>query len=108
MRDDGLVKVEILHIDACPSWENAGARVRDALDAAGLEDVAIEFRRLQTPADAASVTFAGSPTILVDGVDLFPGERTLELACRVYPTPQGLSGTPTTEQLTEAIVTRGR
>lgn len=102
------MKVEILRIDACPSWVDAGARTREALDAAGLGDVDIEFRLVRTPGDAARVGFAGSPTILLDGVDLFPGERTTELACRIYATPAGLSGAPTTDQLMEAIVARGR
>ncbi|MFE6254797.1 hypothetical protein [Agromyces sp. NPDC057865] len=53
--------------------------------------------------------FAGSPTILADGVDLFPsGGRMRSLACRVYATPRGLAGHPTQAQLEEAIISRAR
>lgn len=39
---------------------------------------------IRTPQEAATTGFAGSPTITVDGRDLFPGgARTESLACRV-------------------------
>jgi hypothetical protein len=98
------MKIEILHIDECPHWAEAGARVREALDAIGRADVPIEYRLLRTSDDAAAVQFAGSPTILVDGADAFPsGARTTDLACRIYSTPAGLAGVPTTEQLVETF-----
>lgn len=102
------MKVEILHIDDCPNWEEAGRRTADALMATGHEHVPVEFRRLQTSEDAARVPFAGSPTIVVDGADLFPtGARITDLACRVYSTPDGLAGLPTSAQLVDALNDRG-
>lgn len=102
------MKVEILHIDDCPNWEEAGRRTGAALKATGHEHVTVKFRRLQTSDDASRVPFAGSPTILVDGADLFPtGSRITDLACRVYPTPDGLAGLPTDEQLVDALNHRG-
>lgn len=79
-------------------------RVRAALDATGNADVPLEYRLLTTSAEAAGVPFAGSPTILIDGVDAFPsGGRITALACRVYSTGGGLAGAPTTEQLIEVF-----
>jgi hypothetical protein len=64
----------------------------------------VDFRLLSTPDEAARTPFAGSPTISVNGEDLFPSEgRTSELACRIYFTPGGLAGLPTVRQLIEAI-----
>jgi hypothetical protein len=64
---------------------------------------------MESVKEATLVPFSGSPTILMDGADLFPGgERTSQLACRVYATPSGLSGMPTTEQIVEAMDARGR
>lgn len=101
--------IEIVHIRDCPSWMVAGQRVKEALLAGGLSNTAVEFRLLETREDAAAVLFAGSPTILADGVDLFPtGQRTTELSCRVYATPAGLSGSPTTAQLMDALVAHGQ
>ena len=61
-------------------------------------------RRVETLEEAERVGFHGSPSILVDGVDLFaePGAG-VGLSCWVYRTPDGLSGAPTVEQLRAAL-----
>ena len=101
------MKVELLHIDECPNWEETGARLRTALDAVGKSDVEIDYLLLTTPEEAALHPFAGSPTILIDGQDPFPsGGPISALACRVYRTGTGLAGSPTAEQLAQAL--RGR
>jgi hypothetical protein len=103
------MKIEILHIEDCPSWREAGTRLTSALATVGLDDVEVAHRVLRSSEDAEAVNFGGSPTILLDGEDLFPSnQRTSNLACRVYATPNGLAGTPTTEQLIDALVTRGQ
>ena len=102
------MKAEILHIDDCPSWEEAGRRLRVALDSTGHQGTVITYTLVASPAAAAQVPFAGSPTILIDGTDLFPSAgRTNDLACRVYMTPEGLAGWPTQAQLREALASRG-
>ena len=98
------MKVEILHIDECPNWEEAGRRARIALDEVGMQDVDIRYRLLSTSEEAAAVWFAGSPTILIDGVDAFPTDgRTSDLACRIYHTDHGAAGLPETEQLVDIL-----
>jgi hypothetical protein len=102
LEENQPVNIEILHIEDCDNWHEAGKRVRTALDATGHRDMSVEYRLLQTSAQAAEVPFAGSPTILSNGVDVFPSDgRTTELACRIYPTATGLAGMPTVEQLIE-------
>ncbi|WP_026059443.1 DF family (seleno)protein [Microbacterium yannicii] len=97
------MSIQILHIEACPNWIDAGNRVREALRFLG-SDAEVTFQLVRSTEDAAELRFAGSPTILLDGEDLFPGgEPTYELACRIYATPSGLAGLPTTEQLVAAI-----
>jgi hypothetical protein len=99
------MKIEILHIADCPNWREAGERAQVALAQAGVRDATIEYRLLSSSEDAAQVPFAGSPTILIDGVDAFPSEgRTSDLACRVYFTHPGLAGLPTTDQLRAAFI----
>ncbi|GAB3610768.1 hypothetical protein GCM10027414_28940 [Humibacter ginsengiterrae] len=99
--------IEVLHIDECPNWEQAEARVREALARRGDTSTAVTGRLVQTREEAAQVPFAGSPTITLDGDDLFPNEgQTTDLACRVYVTRNGLAGLPTVEQIVEALETR--
>ena len=79
-------------------------RLEEALAVTGHSDTDVTYRLLRTPEEAAEVPFAGSPTITLDGEDLFATDgRTTDLACRIYFTPAGIAGLPTTEQLVEAI-----
>ena len=101
------MRVEILHIDECPNWVEAGTRVEAALAELDRGDIEVTYRLLADSAAAAAVPFAGSPTILLDGVDLFPTDgRTSDLACRVYRTDTGFAGVPTFAQLVAAIQER--
>ncbi len=99
-----MTTVQVLHIDACPGWRRATENLRAALDGLGRDDVAVEPVRLLTDDDAAGMPFAGSPTILVDGRDLFPTALALSnLACRVYVTDAGLAGSPSLAQIEAAL-----
>ena len=94
----------MLHIEDCPNWQEAGARAARALARSGRSDVQVTYRLLRTPDDAARTLFAGSPTLVLDGSDLFPSDgRTSDLACRVYVNPQGLAGLPTEDQIVDAL-----
>ena len=62
------------------------------------------LRRVHTDADAEALGFSGSPTILVDGIDLFrQPDALVGLSCRLYRTAQGPTGAPSIEQLTTAL-----
>lgn len=101
------MNVEVLHISGCPSWREAGAQTRRALDALGLADIDVSYRLISSAADAEATRFGGSPTILIDGVDAFAStEHVTELSCRLYPTPDGVRDSPTLGQIIEAIRAR--
>jgi hypothetical protein len=55
--------------------------------------------------DEALLRFPGSPTIRVDGRDLFPvPERGIwALGCRTYATPKGMKGYPTRQMILDAL-----
>ena len=94
--------VSLLYFDDCPNWKIADQRL--AVIAAELPDVVVTRHRVETMAEAERLGFHGSPSILIDGVDVFaePGAG-VGLSCRVYRTPAGLAGTPTMEQLRAAL-----
>ncbi len=96
--------VVLRYFDGCPNWLTARARLRAALDTTEHPDVAIDLQQVQNHADAERLCFAGSPTILIDGIDPF-GEANgpYGLACRVYRTPEGLRGSPTFDSLVAVI-----
>ena len=97
------MKVELLHIVDCPNTAVAEEHARAALDSLGLTDVPVELVTIHSEAEAANTRFGGSPTILVDGVDLFPTAPVRSLACRVYATRNGFAGAPTQEQIEVAL-----
>lgn len=101
----GLMEVELLHISECPSWVEAESRLREALTRIGASDSTVRVVKIVDAAQAAALNFAGSPTFLVAGVDLFAdAARASDLACRIYRTPAGFAGMPTTEQIADALV----
>ncbi|CAH0191260.1 thioredoxin family protein [Microbacterium aurugineum] len=102
------MKIELLHIAECPSWIEAGRRVTEALRETSHAATELRYRLIRSEEDAAEVPFSGSPTVTLNGEDLFPGaEPSVDLACRIYATPAGLAGLPTVEQIREAILTHG-
>jgi hypothetical protein len=98
------VRIELLYFDGCPSYLVAEERLRNVLRERGL-DVYIEMVRVETDEEALRLGFPGSPTIRVDGTDIFPTaeERGGALGCRVYATPQGLAGAPTVGMIGRAL-----
>ena len=97
------MKVELLHIVDCPNTAVAEEHARAALDSLGFTDVPVELVTIHSEDEAASTQFGGSPTILLDGVDLFPTTPARSLACRVYATGSGYAGAPTQEQIEAAL-----
>ncbi|MDZ7676371.1 MAG: thioredoxin family protein [Acidimicrobiales bacterium] len=95
------MRIELLYFDDCPNWKVAAERLEDI---AGRRGLGVERRVVSTPEEAEAARFRGSPTILVDGEDPFAaGDEPFGLACRVFQTPDGPAGSPTTGQL-EAVL----
>ncbi|UQU67522.1 hypothetical protein COUCH_15160 [Couchioplanes caeruleus] len=101
------MQVSVLYFAECPNWVDAGQRMRTALDTIGLDEVEVQFLAVETVEEAAAVGFGGSPTFLVDEVDLFgPPSSAGALTCRVYPTESGLSRVPTLADLVAKLEER--
>lgn len=97
------MQVELLYFDGCPNWQEPEQRLREAMVTAGC-DVPVEHVHVTTAEQAERLSFRGSPTVLVDGVDPFADpDDPVGLSCRVFRTPEGLRGAPTVQQLVEAL-----
>ena len=100
------MRVELLWWQGCPSHEQALAELREALVALRLDPSLAESREIETDEDAARESFRGSPTIRVDGSDLFePGPAdVVGLSCRMYRLRDGRpSPTPDPQDLRDAL-----
>ena len=101
--------IELLYWEGCPSHPAALAELRAILHELGHDDAEVEVREVETEDEARKENFIGSPTIRVDGADVFPpppGEPT-GLNCRVYRLRDGrFSPTPDPQDLREALAER--
>ena len=102
-----MATIELLHLADCPNSGETLLRLERAVENTMPSNPAITSTLIDSAETAARVPFAGSPTILVDGVDLFPTDgRTSDLACRIYLTPNGIAGAPTQQQIEVALTAR--
>lgn len=103
--------LELLWWEGCPSTDRALAELRAALAELGLDHTEVAMREIRTAGEAAQGRFAGSPTILIDGLDFAApkgaaeaGEETVGLSCRVYRRRDGrISPTPDPDDLRDAL-----
>ena len=96
------MEITLQYFNGCPNWEVLDQRLAEVVN--DRSDVRVIRQLVETPEDAVRLGFHGSPIVLVDGIDPFADERThVGLACRMFRTPAGIAGSPTVEQLREAI-----
>jgi hypothetical protein len=102
------MRVQLLYFDGCPHWTVLEERLREALEL--LDDPStIEYLQVESQGEAERLRFAGSPSILLNGMDPFTlPTSAFGLSCRVYSTPDGPSGSPTLEQLVGALRAEAR
>ncbi len=97
----------MLYIAGCRGHPRAVESTRAALDRLGLDLVPVGEIQVSTAEDLARFDFHGSPTVVVDGLDLFPTtDRVAGLACRIYPSSEGPREAPPVDDLAAAIAER--
>ena len=101
------MRVELLYFDGCPTYRTAEKTLRAVFAQEDAEAV-VELVVVNTDEEAQRLRFPGSPTIKVDGEDLFPvPERAgYALSCRMYATLEGLRGSPTAEMVRASLAER--
>jgi hypothetical protein len=100
------MRVELLWWDGCPSHPEAHAELRDVLRSEGLDPDLVERREIKTDEQAVRERFPGSPTILIDGEDVWPppDSEPFSLTCRVYRLRDGrYSATPDPDDVRDAV-----
>jgi hypothetical protein len=94
-------RVEVVYFEGCPHWQTALDHVTEALrqvDAGG----EVQLQLVANEEEAKARHMAGSPTVLIDGVDPFPGGGPA-WGCRIYPGEDGASGAPSVSALVEVL-----
>jgi len=78
-----MERIELLYFDGCPSWHDAWSALGTVLAEMGC-DVPVRLRDVTRMDPEELDGFAGSPTIRVDGADLFGYRGPMLMACRRY------------------------
>lgn len=94
------IKLEFQYFNDCPNHKKLFENLEKAIE--GLEDL-IELSKIdiENDEDAKKYKFRGSPTLLINGIDLenLPEPEEPVLACRFYP-----SGLPSVEIIRARIL----
>jgi hypothetical protein len=76
--------IEVHYIAACSNWQRTVENLKVATALLDMRST-ITPRCVESADDPAALGFAGSPTVLVDGIDPFlPSVPIDVLACRMY------------------------
>jgi mercuric ion transport protein len=100
-----VLEIELIFDGSCPNVEAARAQLKRALDRAGLDQNWKEWNLTESTAPSYAFGY-GSPTILVNGLDV-AGERPAEstACCRLYEDKAGkLKGVPPFEVIVDALL----
>ncbi len=94
-----MVFIEVQFFNGCPNSEEMILRVKAAMEEF---DERIRYKEIlvETQEEAERVKFRGSPTVLINGIDLenMPAPSEANLACRYYK-----NGLPTVIRIKEFI-----
>jgi hypothetical protein len=99
------MKLEVLHVPDCPNLPPLLERIAE------VTDLPVATRVIDTDADAARFGMAGSPTLLIDGVNPFTtaGDCECGVSCRLYRDQDGrIVPAPSVEQLRDALTAATR
>jgi hypothetical protein len=104
------MRIELLWWEGCPSTDRALSELRAALAELDLPDD-VQLREIRSDDEAAAAAFTGSPTILINDVEMMAvlgrgaGDEPAGLNCRVYQRRDGrVAPTPDPEDLRDALV----
>ncbi len=96
------MQIEILYFEGCPNHTPTVDLVKRVIADLGVP-ADVEEVEVTSPNEVERLRFLGSPTVLIDGVDIEPGARNradYSYSCRMY---SGVSGLPSEDMLIAAL-----
>lgn len=97
-------EIAVLHFKGCPGTPTTVEIINEVLREEGLR-ARVSVHEVRTEAEARRLRFPGSPTVQVQGKDLFPLPEPVRygLYCRVYTSGGITMSWPTKEALRRAL-----
>jgi hypothetical protein len=99
------MKIQLLYFAGCPNLIAAREALRRAI--IGRSDIAVDEIDTSAPSAPVQLRQWGSPTLLVDGIDIAGGAPEGP-SCRLYIDGASLRGAPSDEQIRAAIIRASR
>ncbi len=99
------MKIELLYLDGCPSYQKAEKILREVLKEENIEEE-IERIDVRSEEQAKELGFLGSPTIRINKEDIDSRARQSKefgLKCRIYNIGEEILGWPSKEMIREAL-----
>jgi len=98
-----VIKIQFLTIEGCPNSQTAWKNLQQSLDILQIEIVP-ERILIHDDLEAEHYSFQGSPSIKVDGIDLWEQKRDeYHMGYRAYFAQEELIGCPTIDMLVERL-----
>jgi hypothetical protein len=96
-------KIQFLYMESCTNTEPVWNDLLDCLIKLGV-DIKPERIMIHDDLEADHYSFQGSPSIKVDGLDLWQeNQNEFHMGFRSYSTPDGLRDRPSLEMLTDQL-----
>jgi len=88
------MKIELYYFEGCASYQEAIGNLRSVLKERDINDE-INIICVESLEHAQEINFQGSPSIVIDGIDLEGKDDPAIFGCRIYDINGKLTGTPT-------------
>ena len=98
------MNIELLYIDDCINWQHAKRELEEVLVELGIQEE-VRMVRVTSNEEAQRLSFSGSPTVRVNGLDVDPEAPSegFNVECRIYWVGGRPVGRPPREWLARAL-----
>jgi len=96
------MRIELYYFEGCPTYKEARKNLKSVLKEMNIDDE-IDMILVESPDHAQELRFQGSPSIVIDGIDLEGKNDPALFACRIYEIDGKMTGTPTIQYIREKM-----
>ena len=97
------MRIELYYFAGCPTYKEATFNLRSVLKELGIDEE-IKLILVESQDHAQEFKFQGSPSIVIDGIDLERKNDPALFGCRIYEIDGKFSGTPSKQFIREKII----
>lgn len=78
--------IEFQYFNGCPNADGTLQNLREVMEELGISNINLKLTEVPNLESAKTLSFQGSPTILLNGKDIYTGEEPMDFsyACRIY------------------------